>query len=625
MNQVICNKIFEAVKCDDLVTFSKLIENNENLCFGRFPLFSVCILFSAKKIIKKYKQKFNNLEKFNIVSENFEIYKRFKNYAGKALRIYINEKTIVSPIEMLAIMGQNIQVKKMFKKLTVTEQIVNNLKKIYFINNQSIEVNRTSLKIGWKPLSQYQIRNYKLGIILSLLLIFTSSILYLSFYFTLGIGTSWSYFKVNNKDQFVSALKSNSSIILTDNIIINESLYVTKFNGNIDGNGYTIYLNSQYEQEIIKENSGIIKNLKIVYNTIEDEIEESLSLLVVNNYGTIENVDISCDSLSLVCNKSEERDIYVSGFAKENYGTINNSSITVKASIMTSSEGECFFGGLVGNNFGKIMNSKINDGSIISTSSADASGIVVINEGSGIIEFCNNYALILQTSEISDWSPNVSGIALTNYGEINNSKNLATLKIESTYDDSENKGTIFMGGISCMNYGNISKCLNKANLEINSKYLSIYCGGITAYSTYLTNNSPLPVISGCGVQGEINVNIENETTFIFVGGISGYMYGEINKSYSMASFMTANDETRHFVGTYLGGSYLQYQVFGDNILCFLASDNIALAQDNVNYHIGCLINNNTIVNAGIDQVESRIKTLITEEEIKNEGVYWDEL
>ena len=95
MNQVSCNRILEAIKQDDLALFSVLTDKSKNLLFGRFPLLSLCYLYNAKHIIKKFETELLKVTNYNLVQENVEIYQAFKKVAGKALRLYIKPNTIV--------------------------------------------------------------------------------------------------------------------------------------------------------------------------------------------------------------------------------------------------------------------------------------------------------------------------------------------------------------------------------------------------------------------------------------------------------------------------------------------------------------------------------------------------
>ncbi|MGN0961934.1 MAG: hypothetical protein ACI4PF_07065, partial [Christensenellales bacterium] len=146
----------------------------------------------------------------------------------------------------------------------------------------------------------------------------------------------------------------------------------------------------------------------------------------------------------------------------------------------------------------------------------------------------------------------------------------------------------------------------------------------TAYSSYRVENNQMivPSIKDCGSDSEISLQTENDI-FIFAGGISGFLYGEINNCYSLSTFTNGYDENKYYIGSCLGSSYLQYQIF-QSVICISASNNYVLDQTNVLYQIGSLINNGTIVSKGLDCNNGEIKTSLSEEEIKQQEVYWDE-
>ena len=107
-------QIFNAIKSDDLVIFAGVIKGNENISFGRFPILSLCFLYGSNKIIDKYFDVLCKIEKYHVIDEFFEIYNTFKIVAGRALRLYV-DGSIVSPLEMLAILHKDNKVKKSFK------------------------------------------------------------------------------------------------------------------------------------------------------------------------------------------------------------------------------------------------------------------------------------------------------------------------------------------------------------------------------------------------------------------------------------------------------------------------------------------------------------------------------
>ena len=167
MNQVSCNRILEAIKQDDLALFSALTDKSKNLLFGRFPLLSLCYLYNAKRIVAKFEPELLKVSNYNLVQENVEIYKKFKAVAGKSLRLYTKANSVVSPLEMAAMLNNDSKVKHIFNSVSLTNEIVENLTKIYEYKKQSVSVNYNKLKLGLKPLSRKSKRNYKLGVLLS--------------------------------------------------------------------------------------------------------------------------------------------------------------------------------------------------------------------------------------------------------------------------------------------------------------------------------------------------------------------------------------------------------------------------------------------------------------------------
>lgn len=111
------NAILNAIKTDDLSSFSHLVvaQNATALSFGRFPLLSLCYLFNSKKIVKKYEKQLLKIDEYTVVEEPFFIYQKFKVFAKKAVRLYFDETSVVSPLEMLAILHRDSTLMRVFK------------------------------------------------------------------------------------------------------------------------------------------------------------------------------------------------------------------------------------------------------------------------------------------------------------------------------------------------------------------------------------------------------------------------------------------------------------------------------------------------------------------------------
>lgn len=638
MSQVDFNKILVAIKTNDLVLFSSCIKGNKGLSFGRFPILSLCYLYKANKIIKKYKKELIKVTKYIFIDEPYEIYKQFKSVAGRCLRLYVKQDNLISPIEMMAIMHKDRDVKRYFNLFRRENKVIRNLQTIYTIYVQKFKVENNKVIIGKPLLTNYQKRVCKLSLITSICFVCFVSVFSLIISLTTGLGTSFSPFKIHDLSAFYSALSSsNGNYILTENLSINSLPNSLDFGGEFDGNNKTIFVKSISKNNLIEINNGTIKNINIVYVDSDLTLTESLSLFVGTNNGIIENVNITCASLNLNCKKSNE-DIFVNGYAIKNNGIINNCKITLNTSITTEGDGECFVNGFVGTNNNTIKNCVFLN-SEITTQECDVSGFVTFNNKNAKIVNCKNYAKLTQTSQVDEWSPNVAGVALTNYGLIKNSINYADVNSVSNNNLSDAKGSVFAAGIATMNYGNITKCLNKGQISASSKMLIVYAGGISAYSTYFIaeDYNLIPEIKNCGTDSNINVLTEGEKTFAFVGGISGYLYGKLNDCYSLSTFTNGNDDNKYFVGLSVGSLYAQYYTIGDIIIpgryvIVLEAKNIyMLNQGNVKFQIGSLVNikdngDRSIEVKGADLSDLFVNFLTCESKriIEQQEVYWNE-
>jgi len=628
MNQVNYKDILYAIKSDNLVLFSNFAEGNLDISFGRFPLLSLCYLYKSNKILKQYKAELCAINKYKVITEDFEIYQKFRTIAGRCLRLYISDNSIVSPVEMLALLHKDREAKKIFKlskeHRAISEQTISNLRSIYFVSGQKVYICDSEIKITPRPLGKGEKLPYKVAISISLSFILMLSFCFVILNFSTGFGTTWNPYKIHNQSQLLKALNSGGSYELTSDIVLDKDISNLEFTGDIDGNNHTIKMDEIMPSTLISNNNGVIKNINIKYGKIQTEISESLSLFVSENNGTISNVKISCEELNLTCNKSEDTDIYISGFATTNNGTIENCSLFLSCAIETFSAGECSVSGIVGKNFSKVINCNLLKGSKIDANEADVAGICVENNEAGVIYQCTNNATISQASSIDEWSPNVSGVVLINYSSVEECKNLGDLTIISNNISENARGTAFLGGISALNYGSHLKCINNGNLKVTSENILVYCGGISAYSSYsvINNTMNLSVINKCGSTGNLDVTTTYEKAYAFAGGVCGYMYGKISDSYSLSTFVNDYNETKYFFGTCVGSSYLQYQFLG-SVICIEASNNYMLSLINVDYQIGALIYNNSIVSTGVD-VSNGITTYLNEDQVKQSGVYWYE-
>lgn len=623
MNQASCNRILDSIKQDDLVLFSALTEKSKNLLFGRFPLLSLCYLYNAKKIVSKFEDELLNVSNFNLVNENVEIYKKFKNVAGKSLRLYLNTNAVVSPLEMLAILHDDFKVKKVFTKVNLTTQMVENLTKIYSFNKQAINVSDSKVKISFKPLSKSETKRHTLGLILSGVFMAVFAAVFCVFNFVTGLGTGNNPFKIYSQAQLYQALNSGGNYVLANNLELSNFDGDVNFGGVLDGGGYTISINSLKTNQLILNNNGTIKNLNITYPAVTKQISTNFSLLAENNYGTISNVGVTCSNLSLNCQKEVNQVVSISGFANQNDGVVENCSILLNAQINGNGGGDGFVSGFVADNNGSVKNCVFNKLSTVVASETDVAGFVVNNNIDAVVDGCLNYAELTQNSSHNEWNPTLAGIALNNWGTVKNSVNNAKLTISSTNDNSNAQGTAFLGGIVAYNYSEIYSCKNNGNLKVTTQNIVAYCAGIFAHSTYWVtadNKTIMPAILNCGVECEIEVSTQHQNAFAFSGGLGGFLYGELKNCFSIVNFKTGYDEKKYYIGTALGSSYLEYW---GNYICIEAQNNYVLVQNNVGFQIGSLVTNGQLTSYGLDTPASEVVTLESAESIKNLEVYYE--
>ncbi|MBQ7352174.1 MAG: hypothetical protein IJW59_04900 [Clostridia bacterium] len=623
MAETSAQQLLLSIKQDSLSLFSAHIKGNENISFGRFPLLSLCYLWNAKRIIRKFEKYLFVTKTYRIEPEDLESSRKFVSVAGKCLRLYLSGE-IVSPIEMLALLGRDCLVKRKFVKIKNNEGIAQNIVKIYKINGRKINIIGKKLQISKRTMTGYQKRICVSIVALALVcvLVLTGGVVSVSA--TIGLGTRGIPFKISSARQFEKCLSTNGSYKLTQDVYLDSDFSPSDFGGVIDGAGYSVYVGSNYANSIVLKNTGVIKNINLVYSDIKKNIETSFSFLVQQNTGTISNVNISCGNVNLICERSQDFDMYVSGIACENYGSVLDCSLFINAEIKGIATGECSASGFVGKNFGTIRNLVLTKGSKVSTKECDLAGIVVSNEESGVVVGCKNFAELQQSNVISDWSPNVAGVAMLNYGLIDGSFNYGNLSVESN-SELGNGGNVFLGGICAMSYGDITKCYSSGSLHVFSKNLIVYCGGISAYCSYYQkpdNSVVMPAIDGCIVDGNMDIIAESENAFVFGGGFAGYLYGAITNCYSTCDIDGQYSDAKYFLGTCLGSAYLQYQFF-ENVICIDVSDVCVLFQESTNYQIGILVSSGSVLkDSGVANSLSQIESLSTRDQIVQKEGYW---
>lgn len=611
--------LFEAIKSDDVTAFLRIfdIKGAKNYAFGRFPILSVCYLYNAKNIIKKFEKNILAKNEFEVLEEPFVLYQKFKSVAGNSIRVYANKQCSVSPIEMLAVLGQDGKVKKIFKNFCKNQQITNNLKYIYKIKNQETEIKKDKIKIQTK-FNYSELKFTKTSLFACVGFCF----LILASWFLVGIsignGSRLYPMQISTGEQFLSALNIGGNFTVEKDLKISNPNTMASFDGVIDGKGNTLTIETSFPKALVQNNKGKIKNLNLIIKCDSIELSKSLSFVCFSNNGTIENVCVQWQGQFLTQN-NEQKAIYISAITEKNYGYIKNCRAMLNLNAESENSGESFLSGCAGENFGTISNFALLEQSSITTKNIDISGVAIINNEKGTISSCKNHASLSQSSDATNWSPNVAGISIQNYGSITNCINYGNLSVSSDFATESTQSIAYIAGICNVNYSKVQHCLNKANLLAKTKQLSIYAGGICAFSSnYQKSETQInySYILNCGMQGNIDASVENDKVFCFVGGISGFCHGYLENCYSTAIFATAYNKNGHFAGLLIGGSYISY-----NLIYVTLNNNYVLEQENIPYHVGC-----GVLNYIYYQVTSvgGVTSMQTEQQIQNTEVYWNE-
>lgn len=262
--------------------------------------------------------------------------------------------------------------------------------------------------------------------------------------------------------------------LLAGNFVFSETM--GEFTGGIYGlfNGRNSTLN--VTSTMFTKFAGIIKNVDFTGNISAKT--ENLGIIAYENYGTIENVNVS----NFVINNTKT-DSYVGVLVGKNFGSITGGEIvaTVKG---------LYVGGVVGLN-GKITeNAETEDektyvGTISNvlfagniSASNNAGGIAAENEGTikncKIEKWSNNKGAFISANENANGY--FGAIAGVSSGEI--SQTYAYSYNDTMYDVSANANVKVGGLVGCVTGGVVSECMTNFSLEGNGEKVGALVGEI---------------------------------------------------------------------------------------------------------------------------------------------------
>ena len=605
------SKILEAIKKDSLSSFKYLTENRDylSLCYGRFPILSLCYLYGSWRIISKYEKQLALIKDYIFVEEDEEAYIKLKKNSKRALRLFVGDGKVIEPYEMLAVLESNIRLKRYLKKYPVDEKDYKRIERIYLMTRkQETSINNGRLKIKSEKISAGKLATIIVSTFVCCVLIVLSS-LFLYFTTLVPNGTEEHPYVIRNGESFENLISETAYSELDADITI--SALDKDYTGVLNGNHHTITIND-FTKPLFENMKGYIKDLTIVINNCTLNAEDHLSPVCVNNDGTLENVSVVINNctINIINNVTESGNSrYVGLICARNYGNIKSCKVTVNNLTLNgvSNVNGCF-GAIAGYNSNIVDGCATLEGNIVSDT-IDLGGIVGENAQTGNVLNCTNNANIKQETTVVTWSPNVAGIVYMNYGLIQNCINNGTISAYQTGETTDNLN-VFAAGITCVNNYVINHCKNTGDIVVESKSSIVFMGGICAYSR-AENMFSRPEIDNCGSIGKAIIK-NNENLDTYCGGIIGFN-GSCIVTYAFTSWtlQTTMDTTNVYCGGICGlingmNSQGNYYVTSTGII-----------------GISAIVNNfNNIVRLENDE-GTYITSVTSFEELRKTEAYWE--
>lgn len=602
--------VLEAIKKDRVSSFKHLVENRDymSLCFGRFPILSLCYLWGSWNIIAKYEKQLASIKDYIFVDEDDASYAKLKKASKRALRLFVGEGKVIEPYEMLAVLESNIRLKRYLRKYPLDEKDYKRIERIYLMSRkQETSINDGKIKIKREKISTAKLLTILVSSVVCIAAIVLSS-LFLHLTTLVPNGTEEHPYIIRSGSAFENLIEENAYSELDADIEI--SALDTTYTGTLEGNNHTITIND-FNKPLFKDMKGKISNLKIVINNCILNAEDHLSPICINNDGTFENISvvINNSTINIVNNVTESgTERYIGLICARNYGTISSCSVTINNLTLNgvSSVNGCF-GGIAGFNQQTIDGCTINQGSSITSDTIDLGGIVGNNTAD--VLNCTNNANVKQETASITWSPNVAGIVYMNDGLIQNCINTGEISTKQTGETTDSMYA-YVAGIACINNYTINHCKNTGNIVIEAKNSIIFTGGICAY-TRAQDYMNRPQILYCGSFGSTRIK-NSEEQDVYVGGLIGFN-GNCIFAYSFTSWDIQCDmaTTKVYGGAICGlinymTSQWNYYVKNEEMISIGAAVNIY----------------NNIVRLENDE-GTNITRVDTLEELKKTEVYWE--
>ncbi|MGN0768514.1 MAG: hypothetical protein ACI4M8_04065 [Christensenellales bacterium] len=581
MPDIFTEKLLDSIKNDDVTAFDECNAQSPcgAICLGRFPVLSVMYLFSSRKLIAKYEEKFIKNNAREPLPEPTELSSVFRKKAGKCLRLYAEE--IVSPLEMLLILDKTTALKRIYPSARPSSAVKARLKTLYSIKyGLNLDFNGDEIVMDRRPLTRKE-KNRLITAAISAFLCIAIAVgtpfVVNAFVPFIGVDdpgqtdpdspenpsspdnpdnpsspsegdSGKKYYSVSSADDI--DFSSNNTYTLVSDVVFPENYYAETMSCVLNGDGKTITVTG--DKPLFGTVTGTVKNLTVNCTT-NAVISDNFAFIAERNLGVIENVTLNVSGKITAYRETSTEDevgVIAGGIAAENgssgivlsYAKISSCKVNYDLTLEGNLYANATFGGIVGTNYAYVTDCSASGN--ISSDTFDVAGICA--ENAYRLTNDTNNASIKQVSSAEGWSPMISGVCSSNYAYISNCVNNGVLEGESPsaldvfvggivvrnfYSisisvnfasiNAKTQGNSYVGGIaSCTYNGVIYQCLNDGRISAVGGSPNI--GGITGLSgsTQISGTPCLGFVQNCISRGDLEATPSEENR-AFIGGITG--------------------------------------------------------------------------------------------------------
>ena len=565
------NQLFDAVKKDDCETFFNLTKNTRlgSTCFGRFPVLSLMYLYGSDKLVKNFEKKLLEVGVYTVVDEPEEIYPVFKEKAKKCLRLYVDKDAVVSPLEMLLILGRGAHFWHAYPSAAKNATVKNNINAIC----NMVYGSPPTKKSGRLAAPVLPLKKKNKILVLAAYVVAGVFALLAVFGFIFGVSTNGktekSPFIVAGGESFTQALnkaqeryydaRGEGSAAKTY-LELSRDVTIDSLNGftehlfaDIDGNGYKITFTQPLTKSVFNYIVGNVTDVTFVFTldmTVKD-FTGALANVVTADGSLTDCVFLVGGSITVQSDYEYSADYFPIGLAiGANGGKITGCTVTTDDLTVTGYEHANFvLGGLVGVNEGEITDCK-SSLSGVTVDTVDFGGVVAFNQ-KGKVEKCESELDLSLTTRAGNWLINAGGICYSNLSALTECRVTGELIVNSAQASG-----VLIDGITVYNQNVIKKCSNSANMTVNAdggSTAEIYLGGIAAVNSKKSEDNPTVRIENCFADGKIEVNVSGDgKKKPFIGGICAQSGAELKNNFFNGSITAEKTDTAYIGGITAG-------------------------------------------------------------------------